>query len=138
MKDFDEILTQLKTDLTANLPALLDAESLSDFDEYDYGPAEDANKLGLYIYMAPGNSDYYQNNFTVIIELQLYNIDELAKAKYGKVVYKYMSSYNPANIGMVGLENVSWESWPIEENSSSFFYVIPTWKEELDSCDSED
>ena len=135
MKDFDEILTQLQSDLESDIPALLEAESLIDFSEYEFGPASHSDKIGLYIYMDTGNSDYNQKTFSLIVQLQLFNIDELVKAKYGKIVYKYLESYSPVNIGMVALDSISWESWPIEQDSSSFFYVMATWREELDSCD---
>lgn len=137
MKDFDEILTQLRTDLAADIPVLLSNESLTDFAEYEIGPSRDPSLIGLYIYFDIGNFDAEMNSLSLIIQLQLHEIAQLTAAKYAKVVYKYLISYNPANLGFVYLESLEFDNWPIEQNSSGFVYLIPTWQEELDSCDEE-
>jgi hypothetical protein len=133
--DFDEILTQLKNDLENSLPVLLTAKSLIDFDEYEIGAGKNPDKVGLYVYLDDGNEDISRKNLSVIFQLQLTGHETLSASKYLSVVWNYLRKYNPFNIGYLILDNINFDFWPIEENSSTIVYVTCTWDEELDSCD---
>lgn len=144
MKTFDEILLQLKNDIGKDLPALLAAQSLQNFDLYEIGSSKDPKQKALLIYYGNAVLDragtYYQgnpliNSVTVILHMQLFQCEELITAKYMQVLTDYMRKYNPFEIGMTILDSMEVEVFPIEKSSTTFVLVVCTFQEFLDSCD---
>ncbi len=135
MKTFDEILLQLKNDIGKDLPALLAAQSLQNFDLYEIGSSKDPKQKALLIYYSSAVLDKLINSVTVILHMQLFQCEELITAKYMQVLTDYMRKYNPFIIGMTILDSMEVEVFPIEKNSTTFVLVVCTFQEFLDSCD---
>lgn len=135
MKTFDEILLQLKNDIGKDLPALLTAQSLQNFDLYEIGSSKDPKQKALLIYYGNAVLDRLINSVTVILHMQLFQCEELITAKYMQVLTDYMRKYNPFEIGMTILDSMEVEVFPIEKNSTTFVLVVCTFQEFLDSCD---
>lgn len=135
MKTFDEILLQLKNDIGKDLPALLAAQSLQNFDLYEIGSSKDPKQKALLIYYGNAVLDRLINSVTVILHMQLFKCEELITAKYMQVLTDYMRKYNPFIIGMTILDSMEVEVFPIEKNSTTFVLVVCTFQEFLDSCD---
>lgn len=135
MKTFDEILLQLKNDIGKDLPALLAAQSLQNFDLYEIGSSKDPKQKALLIYYGNAVLDRLINSVTVILHMQLFQCEELITAKYMQVLTDYMRKYNPFEIGMTILDSMEVEVFPIEKNSTTFVLVVCTFQEFLDSCD---
>ena len=135
MKTFDEILLQLKNDIGKDLPALLAAQSLQNFDLYEIGSSKDPKQKALLIYYSSAVLDKLINSVTVILHMQLFQCEELITAKYMQVLTDYMRKYNPFEIGMTILDSMEVEVFPIEKNSTTFVLVVCTFQEFLDSCD---
>lgn len=135
MKTFDEILLQLKNDIGKDLPALLAAQSLQNFDLYEIGSSKDPKQKALLIYYGNAVLDRLINSVTVILHMQLFQCEELITAKYMQVLTDYMRKYNPFEIGMTILDSMEVEVFPIEKSSTTFVLVVCTFQEFLDSCD---
>jgi len=135
MKTFDEILLQLKNDIGKDLPALLAAQSLQNFDLYEIGSSKDPKQKALLIYYSSAVLDKLINSVTVILHMQLFQCEELITAKYMQVLTDYMRKYNPFIIGMTILDSMEVEVFPMEKNSTTFVLVVCTFQEFLDSCD---
>ena len=135
MKTFDEILLQLKNDIGKDLPALLTAQSLQNFDLYEIGSSKDPKQKALLIYYSSAVLDKLINSVTVILHMQLFQCEELITAKYMQVLTDYMRKYNPFEIGMTILDSMEVEVFPIEKSSTTFVLVVCTFQEFLDSCD---
>lgn len=135
MKTFDEILLQLKNDIGKDLPALLTAQSLQNFDLYEIGSSKDPKQKALLIYYGNAVLDKLINSVTIILHMQLFQCEELITAKYMQVLTDYMRKYNPFIIGMTILDSMEVEVFPIEKNSTTFVLVVCTFQEFLDSCD---
>ena len=135
MKTFDEILLQLKNDIGKDLPALLAAQSLQNFDLYEIGSSKDPKQKALLIYYGNAVLDRLINSVTVILHMQLFQCEELITAKYMQVLIDYIRKYNPFKIGMTILDSMEVEVFPIEKNSTTFVLVVCTFQEFLDSCD---
>lgn len=135
MKAIDAILTKLETDLLADIPALVSAKGLQAFDDITIGSSKNPQKVSLHIYTDNGSKNKEVNTYTAIIQLQLYKITELAAAKYTDVVVDYMEDYAPSRLGMTNLEELNFDSWPIEGNQTTFVYIECTWIDYRDSCD---
>jgi hypothetical protein len=137
MKTFDEILLQLQNDISKDLPAMLQNNSLQNFDEYAIGSSKDPKQKSLLIYYAGANFDKLTNEITIILHLQLFQCEEFVTAKYMQIVVDYVKQYKPERIGMNILDTIEVEIYPIEKNSATFVLVICTFQEFLDSCDKE-
>lgn len=144
MKTFDDILFQLQSDVSKDLPILLQNNNLQNFDEYAIGSSKDPKRKSLLIYFAGANIglskkffDNLINEITIILHLQLFQCEEFVTAKYMQVVVDYVKQYKPERIGMNILDTIEVEIYPIEKNSATFVLVICTFQEFLDSCDKE-
>jgi hypothetical protein len=135
MRDFDEILNQLKSDLEADIPALLAAESLDDFAEYKIGGSKNPDETGLFVYLENGRLSVDLDRLTVIVQLQLHKVEEIDSAKYASAVSNYLLDYDSGRIGFASLDEIEVDSWPIEKNQTAFVYIVCTWFDEKDSCD---
>ena len=137
MKTFDDILFQLQSDVSKDLPILLQNNNLQNFDEYAIGSSKDPKQKSLLIYFAGANFDSLVNEVIIILHLQLFQCEEFVTAKYMQIIVNYMKQYEPERLGMNIIDKIEVEIYPIEKNSATFVLVICTFNEFLDSCDKE-
>lgn len=136
MKPLYDILTTLKNYCESEIPALLTAAGLDAFDIYAVGGSRNAKQKGFFIYQDLQTYTYDEDRITIIFQLQLYGIDELIAAKYTDVIAEYLFGFEPENIECDLLENLTVDTWPIEQTSTTFVYITILWKSQLDSCDN--
>lgn len=135
MNDLKDILEKLQLDFENDIPALLVAEGVDDFQEYVIGPSRDSEKRALCILVEETNEDDARNILEILLHLQLPSIDYLVSTQYEKVVVDYMKSYNLNDLGMNIIDNINVEFWPIENDAVTFVLITILMREELDSCD---
>ena len=135
MKSIYEILTQLQTDLSADLPDLLTAESLADFNNYVIGESREARETALCVYKDSLRMDDTQNLLSLIFQAQLYKVDFESAAKYEDIIKDYLNDYNPEEIGMNILEGLDIDTWPMDNGSGVLIFFTVQYREELDGCD---
>ena len=136
MKTLYETLTILHAAISANIPALLAGESLTDFSVYKIGGSRNAKETGLFVYQDELGIAYDRESISIILQLQLYNVDGITAAKYTDIVSEYIRDYAPDNIGLDMLDQITIDSWPIDQTATTFVYMNCTWSSELDSCDN--
>lgn len=134
MKTLNSILTQLKTDIAADLPALLGIAGVSDFARYEVGNSKDPQEIGFFIYQNITNLMLDQNAVSIIFQMQLYQVEYLEAAIYQDVLTTYLKAYSPANIGCDLLRKMEADIWPIEHVAGSYCFVVANWTDELDDC----
>jgi len=135
MKSIYEILTQFQTDLSSDLPDLLTAESLTNFQNYVIGESREARETALCVYKDSLRMDDTQNLLSLIFQAQLYKVDFETAAKYEDVIKDYLKSYNPEEIGMNILDGIDTDTWPMENSSGVLIFFTVQYTEELDGCD---
>lgn len=136
MKPLYETLIQIHADLQANIPALLYDNDLADFSVYKIGGSRNAKETGLFVYQDEIGISYDRESISIILQLQLFNVDGIAAAQYTDVVSEYIRDYNTQNIGMDLLDEIKIDSWPIDQNATTFVYINCAWSASLDSCDN--
>jgi hypothetical protein len=98
MKKVNEIITQIKDDISANLPALLSAGGVPDFDMYGVGYPTDQAKTFCAVRFNRGDVN---NNpsFTFTVQLQLPGIEETEAYKYLDAMSQYLSEMETSGYG---------------------------------------
>ena len=137
MQPIHDILTILETDFKKDIPALLTAAGVDDFDVYTAGQSRNPNEMGLFIYPNESSYDFERNHVSVFIQLQLQKKDVLESVRYSDVVSRYLTSYNPLKIGATMIDSISVDTWPPDNNRTTFIYIDVSFSEPLDSCDYE-
>ena len=135
MNTISEILTAFKADLETNIPALLTAEGLDNFDVYTIGQSRNERQKALCIYKSDNTHDDNQNTLTMLFQLQLYGIDYAVAELYGQVIFDYLKIYDPEEIGMNYIDSMENDSWPMEKSGTTLIYIEVRYVEMLDSCD---
>ena len=135
MNKLHDIITTLALDLQTDLPALLTAEGLAQFEEIQIGGSRDSKKLSLFIYDNSVQKSATENRLSLYFQAQLYRTSYEDSLKYQEVITDYMIAYDPENLGMTILENIEIESMDIIQNLSVYLYFAITFSEPLDSCD---
>ena len=135
MKSLNEILNTIKNDLENDIPDLLYAEDLSDFDVYAIGSSRNSEELGLFVYKSNLQKNARQNTLSVIIFAQLYGVNTEQASKYEDILVDYCTLYNPSDISMDYIENIDSDTWPLDETASTMVGIEITFIELLDSCD---
>jgi len=135
MESLYNILQTLKSDLETDLPALLVAAGLVDFNRYVLGPSKNPEETALCLYHDEGQFDDENNDLNLFIQLQLYEKDYEDSLKYIDVVKEYMKVYDPANLGFTILKKLIDDSFPLDENQTTFVFFEVKYNEQLDSCD---
>lgn len=135
MNKLHDIITTLALDLQTDLPALLTAEGLAQFEEIQIGGSRDSKKLSLFIYDNSVQKSATENRLSLYFQAQLYKTSYEDSLKYQEVITDYMIAYDPENLGMTILENIEIESMDIMQNLSVYIYFAITFSEPLDSCD---
>ena len=135
MNKLHDIITTLALDLQTDLPALLTAEGLAQFEEIQIGGSRDSKKLSLFIYDNSVQKSATENRLSLYFQAQLYKTSYEDSLKYQEVITDYIIVYDPENLGMTILENIEIESMDIMQNLSVYIYFAITFSEPLDSCD---
>lgn len=140
MLQINEILTTVLTLCQTNLPALLTAAGLDNFDAYDYGPSQDSENNILLFYRDSKSTSFVTQQAKIIIQIQLYattenGFNELTAAKYEDVVSDYIWSIDPHLLGLDNIDNIDTDSWTDVNNSCMYSFIMPTWYIENDNCD---
>lgn len=135
MKTLYDILNKFKTDLSADIPDLLYADGLDDFDKYLIGGSRDAHKKVLCIYKDEMRHDPGQNYLTMLFQAQIPGVTVEIGAKYEDIIFDYLSEYEPVNIGMTNMDGISSDTWPMENTQGIIIFFQVSYSEGLDSCD---
>lgn len=136
MKNLNPILLQLQFDISTDLPALLTAAGLAQFVRYEVDSSRNPEEISFFIYQDSSGYMLDENEVSIIFQLQLYQIEVLEAAKYQDVIINYLRAYNPVNLGCILLRNLQADTWPIENTTGNFVFVVANWMEELDGCDN--
>lgn len=118
-----------------DLPALLAAEGLGDFDSYtDHSPdAPDQNAFAVY---AINEKDAESARILIIlIQAQLYGADLIQD--YHSVVMDFLrNNLRPETVDMENIDEIEADIWPIDiRSSNSFAYYTIILNRSLDDCD---
>ena len=135
MKSIYEILTQFQTDLAADLPALITTAGLTALDNYVIGESRNAREKALCIYKDSLRMDDTTNYLSLIFQAQLYQVDFETGAKYEDVIMSYLRAYKPSEIGMVLIDGLESDTWPMENSSGVLIFFTLQFSEPLDGCD---
>ena len=125
----------IKDKLEADLPALLSAAGLDDFDEYNNKSPLRSDDNEICVYINGGQNDVVSNNFAVIVQIQLSGKDLIDE--YHSIVKDYMLENITADIvDMVERVNFIYDIWPYDVHSNNTFaYYEITFEDKLDDCD---
>lgn len=135
MKTLPAILTQLHTDISADLPALIIADGLTALDRYLIGPPRNETENTLSIYIDSNKHDDTNNDLSIMFQMQLNGINYEDAVKYAEVFKDYMSAYDPERLGMIIMQSLSCDIWPLEKGKQIHIYFDMSFTEALDSCD---
>lgn len=135
MINIPDILDKFKTDLSNDIPALLSAESLDNFDKYVVGDSRNESERAICIYKQSASFGVTENILKLFFQLQLFSTDYETAEEYGQIVFDYLIDYDPADVGMNFINQIDSDSWPDEDNSTTFIFISLEYKESLDGCD---
>jgi len=135
MKSIYDILQTLKTDLSDDIPALLETACLDDFDVYTIGGSRNPKEKALCVYKDTVRKDALQNILSLIVQAQLTGVDEITGAKYEDVLIDYFKSYNPEYIEMHILDTMESGTFPIDQSQGMIILMTIQFTEMLDGCD---
>ena len=135
MKSIITILENFLTDLQTDLPALLSAQGLDNFDKYAIGPSRNESEKALCIYKESSSEDPREGFLKIIFQMQLFKIEYDKAEEYSQIVYDYLLAYDVDKLGMNFINEIRSESWPLQDNRTTFCFVDVEWKEILDGCD---
>lgn len=139
MKKLDNILEIVRQDLEDNIPALLSAQGLTNFPEYQIGQPRDESITTCSVMYAPELPiTITDERLPILVYLQLCRIDYLSSLKYTDVVKRYLKNYDLQRIGVSILNDISIDIIPIDRNMNTDIYIIATYSEPLDSCDRDE
>lgn len=135
MKTLYQILDQFRTDLAADIPALISAASLTDFDNFIIGQSRDEKQKVICIYKDELRQDDTNISLSLIFQVQLPAIDFETATKYEDVLLSYLNEYSPSEIGLDIFDGIASDTWPMERTQGVFIYIMLSFSGQLDSCD---
>ena len=110
--DINQVVTDLVTAFSGNLPALLIAESLSDFEDYEEETLSNPEKRQLGVCIAEYDEQEDYENLIIIITCQLPKINSLKK--YMKVILNYLRTLSADTFGYHSLKSTLIPLYPGE------------------------
>ena len=135
MKPVNEILTILKNNATAELPSLLSAYGIANFNVYEIGQSRDESDTGFFVYEDKKSWSHDRNQLDLVLQLQLPGLTVLESAKYKEAIFEWISGYDVSGFGMIQIDMIETETWPnVNVNTTIIFFDVSI-SEELDSCD---
>lgn len=121
--------------LSANIPGLLTAASLENFDEYLNKSPLRGDDRELAVYIDSEINDVNTSSFQVVIQAQIYGKDQVQE--YHSVIMPFLESDLTGEVvGMTQRVMIEAEIYPMEiKTSSSFIFYGVGFETELDDCD---
>ncbi len=118
----------------ANLPALLGAVPLDNFDEYRNKTPLKVDSKQFCVYIDIDDDDTDSQTFAAIIQAQLFGKDEADE--YHSVIMPFLRSELTASVvGYDVRESIKSDVWPMDNKGVSFIYYFVTFTIENDDCD---
>ena len=130
-----EKTTAIRDLLSANLPALLSSAGLSDFDEYRNKTPKKADDKELCVYIVSDSDNEETQDFTVLIQAQLYQSDQ--DQEYHSVIYPYLTENLTGDIvGDMQRQSIVGDIWPMEPGSgaAAFLFYEVSFFTDIDDC----
>ena len=127
--------TAIKNKLASELPALLAAESLDDFDEYLDSQPSDPEKMQLGIYTDEETDTVDDHILSVLIQAQLYGKADWAQAYHSVLMAAVREHVTADLVGVITRDQGTGDLWPVDQRSTSFNYYEVRFSEPLDDCD---
>lgn len=133
MRKINEILHDIKDDMSAKLPAILTTYLLPNFDVYALGYPTDQGKAFCCVRFNRREISDGKESFTFTVHLQLPGIDEETSYKYIDAVSEYLNDLETNNYGYYGgsytIEML--ENFRVADNQVFFDY---TMADAMDDC----
>ncbi len=134
----NEILEKINIYLAANLPTLLLAKGLDDFDRYLAEPPIEVSDKELCVYLAEGLYTDSDLGESFIIQGQLQGV--MNPAEYHSIIWKLLKGFDPSIVAMT-TKQMTYSAWypgeGEEGGSSSFLIYEIKLDSRLDDCDSD-
>jgi len=131
-----KLLKTLKTKLETDLPGEIYNydESLDDFEVYHIGASRNPQQRGVFIYQDTASISYDMQMASVIIQLQLYRVEEETSAKYSDIVKDYIFKLDPKELGFDLIDKIDFDYILNVDERVSYAFIMPTWRVENDDC----
>lgn len=131
------LLKTLKTKLQTDLPGEIYNydENLNDFEVYHIGASRNPQQRGIFIYQDTASIGYDMQSASVIIQLQLFKVEEEESAKYTDIVKDYIFKLDPNELGFDLLDKIDFDYILNVDERVSYAFIMPTWIKENDNCD---
>lgn len=136
MESIKYILTTVKNDLAADMPALLADANLRNFTVYEVGESRNAKDIGIFVYKDTYSFSLTEERLTIIIQAQLKGIGTIEEAaEYEDVILDYFREYNPRKIGATSLDQIESDTWPASQGQGAIVFIYLSYSENKDGCD---
>lgn len=135
MFSIHDTMNTLKTKAEIDLPVLLNAAGLDDFDIYHIGVSRDAKEKGFFVYDNDGLLSYSNHNCALIVFLQMYKTEEIESAKYKDVVKNFLFDLRPELLEFDLLDRIEYDSYYDIKERVGFSFFMPYWTIENSDCD---
>lgn len=128
-----EITAAIAAAAQSELPALLGAEGLPDFDEYRNKSPKAIDDKEFCVYIEHERDSTDARSLSVIIQCQLYQSDE--DQAYHAVIYQWLLDTITSDFaGYQERESIEGDPWPLDDRSTAFLYYALEFKDDLDDC----
>lgn len=129
-----EIKTIIRDKFAADLPALLATAGLNDFEDYLPSQPGDYERRQLGMYTENRLDVTTDESFSLIIQAQLANTGDF-KQEYDDVLFPYIKKNITAELcGFTVRDSLEADLYPVDSNSTSFYFYILTFSNQLDDC----
>lgn len=134
---FIEQLEAIRAEFETQLPALLLAESLDDFDEYLKRTPKRSDDLELCVYLGEGADSTDDDSRSFIVQAQLPSKQSDIQVQYHDVIYQAIQDFiTPELIEMTNRQNIGYDLWPLDDQGNGgFIYYFLEFNSELVDCD---
>ncbi len=130
----NEKLTIIRNKAAADLPALLAAVPVPDFQTYLIGPPDDAEKRQLSFYLDKTTDSADREDFNILVQGQLHGVLSIPANEYYDIVRSFMKSFDPSLIGMQIRGEIDGDMFPLDENSSPVILISVEFQDMVDDC----
>ena len=130
------LLKTLKTKLETDLPGEVYNydENLDDFEVYRIGASREPKQCGIFIYQDTASISSDVQSASVMIQLQLYQVEEATSAKYSDIDKDYIFKIDPKELGFDLLDKIDFDYILNVDERVSYAFIMPTWSVENDDC----
>lgn len=135
---YNEKLEIIRAKAAADLPAILAAESLDDFQKYLVGPPDNSEERQFAVYLDQTIDDEPNDDFNIIIQAQLHNIAPVVSYDYQQIINDFIKAFDPSLIDETIRDQILGDNWPVNENSSTIIIFSIRFKTSVDDCNYDD